>query len=132
MVPSCTAPVADQVREIYQGLGSADQARTAAACVDDVVVHIAGSHPLSGPHVGIAAVRDLFARIEEGAGPGKFTITTLMADDDEVLVEACVAHAGHVRTIVHRLVLREGRLASLREHPMDQASEDAFWKARLA
>ncbi len=132
MVPSCTASVADQVREIYRSLGSTDAARTASVCVADVVVHVAGSHPLSGVHVGVAAVRDLFERIQEGAGPGKFTIVTLMADDDEVLVEACVAHLGHVRTIVHRLVLRDGRLVSLREHPMDQASEDAFWRARLA
>ena len=132
MVPSCASPVADQVHEIYRCLGSHDLDRIAAVCHDDVAVHLAGSHPLSGAHVGVGAVRDLFARIAEGGGPAKFTITTLMADDDAVLVEACVAHSGHVRTIVHRLVLREGRLASLREHPMDQASEDAFWRARLA
>jgi ketosteroid isomerase-like protein len=131
MVPSCTAPVADQVREIYRSLGSQDLDRIASSCHPDVTVQVAGSHPLSGTHVGAAAVRELFERIQDGGGPGKFTITTLMADDDEVLVEACVAHAGYVRTIVHRLVLRDGRLASLREHPMDQVSEDAFWKARL-
>jgi len=131
MVPSCTAPVADQVREIYKSLGSQDLERIAASCHPDVTVKVAGAHPLSGTHVGVAAVRDLFERIQAGGGPGKFTITTLMADDDEVLVEACVAHDGHVRTIVHRLVLRDGRLVSLREHPMDQASEDAFWRNRL-
>ena len=130
MVPRCTAPVADQVREIYAGLGSRDPLRTARSCHDDVTVHVAGAHPLSGTYVGVPAVRELFARIEAAAGRGTFTITSLMADEDEVLVEACVGHLGFVRTIVHRLVLLEGRLASLREHPMDQAAENEFWRTR--
>jgi ketosteroid isomerase-like protein len=132
VVPHCTTDVADRVRAIYGGLGSSDPERTARACRPDVMVHVGGSHPLSGTYVGVAAVRDLFGRIETLGGRGCFTITSLMADEaeDEVLVEACVAHGGYVRTIVHRLVLREGRLASLHEHPMDQPTEDAYWRER--
>ena len=133
MVPHCTTHVADRVRAIYASLGSADPARTARACRADVTVHVAGSHPLSGTYVGVPAVRELHARIERAAGRGTFTITSLMADDDEdeVLVEACVAHGGYVRTIVHRLVLRGDRLAALHEHPMDQATEDSFWRRMI-
>ena len=129
MVPRCTTLVADRVRAIYADLASRDPARRVAALHDDLTVHVAGSHPLSGTYVGLPAVRALFDRIEDLGGRGTFTVTGLMADDDEdeVLVEACVAHRGYVRTIVHRLVLREGRLASLHEHPMDQASENEFW-----
>ena len=132
MVPHCATDVADRVRAIYGGLGSSDPERTARACRPDVTVHVAGSHTLSGTYVGVPAVRELFARIEALAGRGSFTITSLMADEtaDEVLVEACVAHGTYVRTIVHRLVLREGRLASLHEHPMDQPTEDAYWRDR--
>ncbi|GAA1932161.1 nuclear transport factor 2 family protein [Nocardioides marmoribigeumensis] len=133
MVPRRTSEVSDQVREIYAGLGSRDPERTARTCREDVTVHVAGSHPLSGTYVGVPAVRDLFARIEAAAGRGTFTVTGLMADDDEreLLVEACVAHRGFVRTIVHRLVLCEGRLAALHEHPMDQAAENEFWRGLL-
>ena len=70
MVPRCTSLVADQVRDIYAGLGSRDPLRTAAACCDDVVVHVAGSHLLSGTYVGVPAVRELYARIEATAGRG--------------------------------------------------------------
>jgi ketosteroid isomerase-like protein len=133
MSPQRTAPVAERVREIYAGLTSRDPDRTAQACRPDVVVQIAGSHPLSGTYVGVPAVRELLALILETAGRPAFTITGLMADDDEdeVLVEACVAHEGHVRTIVHRLVLRDGQLAELHEHPMDQSAENEFWRTRL-
>ena len=134
MVPRCTTLVADQVREIYAGLGSRDPMRTEQACRDDVTVHVAGSHPLSGTYVGVPAVRDLFGRIEAAAGRGTFTITSLMPDDDEdeVLVEAVVGHLGYVRTIVHRLVLCAGRLATLHEHPMDQTAENEFWRSRIS
>ena len=133
MVPRCTTSVADQVREIYAGLASRDPARTARACHADVLVQVAGDHALSGTYVGVPAVRALFSRIEALGGQAKFTITGIMADDDEdeVLVEACVAHGEHVRTVVHRLVLRDGRLAELHEHPMDQCTEDAFWRSLL-
>ena len=133
MVPHCTTLVADRVREIYAGLGSRDPVRAEQACHPDVTVHVAGAHPLSGTYVGVPAVRRLLARIEHSAGRGTFTITSLMADDDldEVLVEACVAHAGYVRTIVHRLVLSNGLLAALHEHPMDQLAENEFWRGLL-
>jgi ketosteroid isomerase-like protein len=130
------APVAEQVRAIYAGLGSHDLERVAQVCRPDVVVHLAGSHPLSGTYVGAAAVRELFVRIDELGGPGVFTITSLMADDqaaaetDVLLVEACVAHGRHVRMIVHRLEIRHPRQLSLHEHPMDQAAENAFWSSR--
>jgi ketosteroid isomerase-like protein len=132
VVPHCTASVADRVREIYAGLASRDPERTARACHTDVLVQVAGDHALSGTYVGVPAVRSLFAQIEALGGQAKFTITGLMADDDEdeVLVEACVAHGEHVRTVVHRLVLRDGRLAELHEHPMDQAKENDFWRQR--
>ena len=132
MVPH-TSLVADQVREIYAGLGSRNPVRTAKACRADVLIHVAGAHPLSGTYVGVPAARELFARIEATAGRPVFTITGLMADDErhEVLVEACVAHGGYVRTIVHRLLLHGGLLAALHEHPMDQPTEDAFWRGLL-
>ena len=132
VVPDCTTPVAAQVREIYASLGSRDPGRTARACRPEVEVTIAGSHPLSGTYVGVAAVHALFQRIQDLGGHATFTITSLMSgdDQDEVLVEACVGHGPHVRTIVHRLVLREGRLAELHEHPMDQGGENQFWRSR--
>ena len=132
MVPH-TSLVADQVREIYASLGSRDPVRTTLACRADVHIHVAGSHPLSGTYVGVPAARALVRRVEAAAGRGVFTITGLMPDDeqDEVLVEACVAHGTYVRTIVHRLLLRGGQLSALHEHPMDQCTEDAFWRSLL-
>lgn len=132
VVPQCTATVAELVREIYASLASSDPARTARACVPDVVVEVAGTHALSGTYVGVQTVRALYHRVEELAGRAAFTITGLMADEDEdeVLVEICLAHGRHVRTVVHRLVLSGGRLVELHEHPMDQAAEDEFWRRR--
>jgi ketosteroid isomerase-like protein len=128
-----TSLVADQVRDIYAGLGSRDPVRTALACRADVEIHVAGAHPLSGTYVGVPAARALMRRVEATAGRGVFTVTGLMADDgqSEVLVEACVAHGSYVRTIVHRLLLRGGLLSALHEHPMDQCTEDAFWRNLL-
>jgi ketosteroid isomerase-like protein len=129
--PRSSSPtLAEQVREIYACLAATDPARTAGACVPDVVVEIAGTHALSGTYVGVPAVRSLFARIAELGGRAAFTITGLMTDGDELLVEACVAHGRHVRLVLHRLVLHDGLLVSLREHPMDQAAENDFWRRR--
>lgn len=130
VVPQDEATVAEQVREIYASLGSKDPARTARACVPDVLVEVAGTHVLSGTYVGVPAVRALSARIEELGGRAAFTITSLMTAEDEVLVEICVGHGRHVRLVVHRLVLRDGRLVELHEHPMDQAAENEFWQRR--
>ena len=144
--PDRAASVAERVRAIYAGLGSHDPERVARVCHPDVTVHVPGSHPLSGSYTGPAALSALLARTDELGGRGVFTITGLMCDEtvghaapvgdpaqegEEVLVEACVAHDGHVRLVVHRLVIRDGRLVSLHEHPMDQASENAFWRARV-
>jgi ketosteroid isomerase-like protein len=132
VAPQSTTTLAERVREIYAGLGASDPERTLRACWPDVVVEVAGTHLLSGTYVGVPAVRALFARIQELGGRAAFTITGLMSDEaeDQVLVEACWAQGRHVRTVVHRLVLREGRLAELHEHPMDQAAENEFWRRR--
>lgn len=133
VVQDLTEPVADQVREIYAALGSRDPLRLARACRPDVAVHIAGAHPLSGTYVGVPAVHALFESIHDLGGRGTFTITSVMVDEAQegVLVEACVGHGPYVRTVVHRLVLRDARLAALHEHPMDQGGENAFWRSRV-
>jgi ketosteroid isomerase-like protein len=125
----------ETIRHAYQSF--AEDPDTLWDLVDEqVVFHVSGSHPLSGDYVGVAEVqRYLTAVCEATGGRGGFSVTSALGDDsgDMLLVEGTAFHGEgpFVRTVVHRLRLRDGRLVEFRDHPFDQQTEDRFWSARV-
>lgn len=113
-------PTATDLRELWR------------RCADDIVFHIAGSHPLSGSHRGTAAVRGYLDAVQRVPGdhPG-YTVTSVLEDRDNdlVLVEGTVRSGDPVfeRTVVHLLRFRAGLLVELWDYPFDQQAEDRFW-----
>lgn len=130
-MPTRSAHTVTQVRAMYAALAHPDRSVALDLCHEDLTAHVAGHHALSGTHVGLDAVRRLLARVLEAAGPTAFTITSLMGEGDDVLLEACVSHGAFTRTMVHRLTMADGRLLRLQELPMDVEAEDAFWHRLL-
>lgn len=126
---------ADAVREAYATF-PADSEPVWELCADDVVLHIAGDHPLSGDYVGLDAARGyVTAVIDATHGRGGFSVTSVFTDDagELLLVEGTAFHGEEpfVRTVVHLLRFADDRLVELWENPFDQRAEDRFWSARI-
>jgi ketosteroid isomerase-like protein len=121
------------VRAAYADVAD-DLDRLWELCDDDVVFHIAGTHPLSGSYFGRAAVQTYVDALRgiPGDGPG-FMVTSVLADPRKhlLLVEgtATTGCPAFVRTLVHVLRFREGRLTEFWDYPFDQDAENAFWRA---
>jgi ketosteroid isomerase-like protein len=105
-------------------------------CSDDIVFHVAGTHPLSGRYLGRDAVSTYLDAVRRVPGdhPG-FTVTSVLADHhkDLLLVEGTARHGdpAFVRTVVHVLRFREEMLVEYWDHPFDQSAEDTFWRSAL-
>lgn len=126
----CTA-----VRHRYAEVSS-EIDRLWSLCADDIVFHVAGTHPLSGSYFGRDAVNTYIEAVHQVPGdhPG-FTVTSVLADHhkDLLLVEGTARNGdpAFVRTVVHVLRFREEKLVEYWDYPFDQAAEDAFWRAAL-
>jgi uncharacterized protein len=102
----------------------------------DVVFHVAGEHPLSGDHVGLAAVRRYLAAVTRATnGRGGFSVTSAFTDGsgELLLVEGTAFHGDEpfVRTILHLLRLKDGLVVEFWDNPFDQRAEDRFWAAHV-
>lgn len=115
---------------------AADLDRLWELCAEDIVFHVAGTHPLSGSYFGVDAVRTYIEAVRRVPGdhPG-FTVASVLTDHhrDLLLVEGTARHGdpAFVRTVVHVLRLRDGMLAEYWDYPFDQGAEDAFWRSAL-
>lgn len=100
---------------------------------DDMVMHVPGSHPLSGDHVGREAAWSYLGKVAEvSGGAGGFQLTGLTSDDQGHGVALLVGTIrDFVRPVVHIWRVQDGRFAEFWEQNFDQAAEDAFWNAAL-
>lgn len=125
----------ETIRHAYQSF--ADDPDSVWDRIDaEAAFHVAGQHPLSGAYVGATEIRRYFAAVREAtAGRGGFSVTSAFADEtgELVMVEGTAFHGQgpFVRTVVHRLRLRDGKVVEFRDHPFDQEAEDRFWSARV-
>lgn len=125
----------ERTRAAYQRI--AEDPEALSDLVDEgAVFHVSGSHPLSGDYVGLPAIRRYLAAVREATGGrGGFSVDSVFADDsgEQLMVEGTAFHGDgpFVRTVVHRLRVRDGKLVEFRDHPFDQEAEDRFWSARV-
>jgi ketosteroid isomerase-like protein len=120
--------------KMYGAYAAKDAATMDALLTDESVLHVPGTHPLSGSHRGRAAVWTYLGRVSAVAkGEGGFEVQSIAADGDghaAVLVVGTICN--YVRPLVHVWQAADERLLEYREVPFDQVSEDAFWNGVFA
>lgn len=129
--PRPRIPLPDQVSSSYAALRSGDEATAARHCVEDVTCHIGGQHPFTGDYRGVAEIIGVLHRMDEVAGRHSFTVTNVMSDGSgsQVLVEGVARHGDYTRHVITRLRFDGGRLAEMWLKPLDQRTEDDFWRS---
>jgi len=127
----------DRVRAAYKALDAGRFDAAFDGLDEDVVMHIAGDHPLSGTYRGKEGIRTYVDALEEATeGTSGFTVLSVMVDEaaERVLVEG-TAYTGRehpfVRTMVHQLRFDGGRVVEVWQRPFDQAAEDKFWRRQV-
>ncbi|MGN6721384.1 MAG: nuclear transport factor 2 family protein [Marmoricola sp.] len=100
---------------------------------DDVVWHVAGSHPLSGDYRGTDALIDYFTRVRAEADL-TFEPLGILANDRHVasFLRIRGTRAGKTLDIESCDMLRvgpDGRWEEFWSMPDDQASVNEFWRA---
>lgn len=121
------------VTDPYAALLSGDEDAAALHCAADVTCHVGGEHPFSGDYRGVDDITSVLRRMDEVGGEPSFTATNVMSDDSgsQVLVEGMAKHGTYARHVITRLRYEEGRLAELWIKPLDQRTEDDFWRGRM-
>ena len=126
-----------RVRAAYDALNAGRFDAALSTMDDDVVLHIAGDHPLSGTYRGRRGLGEYLHRLQGATeAPGVYRVVSVLVDESsgDVLVEGTAHHGGEepfVRTIVHQLRFDEGRIVEVWERPFDQAAENRFWRRRV-
>jgi uncharacterized protein len=126
-------PLPDQVRRSYSALMAGDGVTAARNCAEGVVCHIGGDNPFSGDYRGVEQITGVLREMDELGGPHSFTVTNVMSDDtgSQVLIEGVAMHGSYARHVLNRLRYDEGRLVELWLKPLDQRTEDEFWRGRV-
>jgi ketosteroid isomerase-like protein len=99
---------------------------------DDFVTHIPGRSRIAGDHVGwraLEALDQLETKLTEGTIEHEVH-DTLVSEDHAVLLMRVSARRGKDSLdarVVYVYHLRDGKLAELWIHPLDQARFDQFW-----
>lgn len=124
---------ADALAGLYSSVADGDAAAAMSHLTDDVVLHVPGTQPLSGDHVGPEAVVAFIAASSSRAD------RTERVEVLDVLVggghAAAYCHVTGVREgrkvldnrTIHLFRLDEGRIAEIWFHNWDQPAVDAFW-----
>lgn len=125
---------AQAVRTTYAALSSGDLAAALEGLAPDVVLHFAGTGPLSGDHVGVDAVTALLVGITElTAGTQRIDVSRVFADNRHAVVELReTASRPDGATLdvteVHVLGLNgEGRITQIWDIPDDPEAHDRFF-----
>ena len=118
------------VRRLYEAYGAMDIPTIDATMSDDIVMHIAGDHPLSGDKVGKAAAWDYLGAVSAiGGGEGGFALHALGTDDRGYVVTLLTGTIrDFVRPVVHVQRLSEGKVVEFWDASLDQEQENAFWR----
>jgi uncharacterized protein len=120
------------LRQTYEAQGRGDIDRYLETLSDDFVLHIPGRSRIAGDYRGREEVRRHFREIAElSGGTFRTEVHDVLASDEHVvgLVNARAEHWGVPVEIprVHVCHVRDGRLAEMWIHPVDQRAFDAYW-----
>lgn len=123
------------LRDIYRAYGTKDVAAIDALAHEDLVLHVPGSHPLSGEYRGKEQMWGYLAKVAAVAGeaPGGYLVHALTTDDEGhgvALLEGTIRD--FVRPVVHVWHISDGQATEFWEASLDQQAEDAFWTGALA
>jgi ketosteroid isomerase-like protein len=126
-----TAPV-DVVTGCYEALLSGDVDRVRAALRDDAVLHVPGSHPLAGDHVGPDAILGFVGAIRQLTDDGEhIEVLDVLTGRDSVALHCRVTAQRGDRaldnTTVHLVHVTDGRVAGIWLHNFDGVAVDEFW-----
>jgi uncharacterized protein len=99
---------------------------------EDFVLRIPGRSRIAGDYAGEARLRQHFGEIAElSGGTFRTRVHAVLAWDDHVvaLIDASAEREGQSISLprVHVWTVRNGRLAELRIHPIDQQAFDNYW-----
>jgi ketosteroid isomerase-like protein len=126
------API-DVARRLYDAVGRGDLAAAVPLLADDVVLHVPGTHALSGDHRGLAAFADFVAATTAGADASEqIEVLDVLGGTDHAAVYCHVTATRPGRApldnmTVHLLRIRDGRVAEAWFHNRDDAAVSAFW-----
>jgi len=129
-----TTSPADVARRLYDAVGTGDLVAASAWLAEDVVLHVPGTHPLAGDHVGL----DGFARfLAESAavtdGGEDIEVVDVLGGEHHAAVYCHVTATRPGRApldnmTVHLLAVRDGRVVEAWLHNRDDAAVSAFWR----
>ena len=120
------------VRRAYAAQMAGDLDAYLALLADDFVLRIPGQSRIAGEYRGRDEMRRHFAEIAKLSGGTFRTIVHDVTGSDEhviALVHASAERDGVVVELprIHVWHVRDGALAELWLHPVDQAAFDAYW-----
>jgi uncharacterized protein len=128
-----SAGTEELLRRLYQAYADVDVTTIDSLSADDGVLHVPGTHPLSGEHRGKEAMWTYLGKVAEvSGGVGGFVVHGITSDDDgHAVVLLTGTIRDFVRPVVHIWQVRDGRLAEFWETSLDQDAEDRFWISAL-
>lgn len=123
------------VHRLYAALAAGDVSAAAAVLRPDAVVHVPGTHPLTGDHAGIPAILEFLAATRSRSDAGeRIEVLDVLEGRDHVAVYCRVRAERGPATLdnatVHLLRLEDDRVAEVWFHNREQAPVDAFWSGR--
>lgn len=125
-------PNEDTLRSLYDAFSRRDLEGIRGLLAEDAVFHQPGRNPLSGTYQGADEVLGLMRMLGERSG-GTFRVELhdVIASDEHAigLLRATGERQGRRLDVpvVHVFHLRDGKLAELWIHPLDQYAIDEFW-----
>jgi ketosteroid isomerase-like protein len=124
---------AEIMRRLARAAETGDAAAYWSLHTDDFVAHIPGQSRIGGDHRGrraLEALDDLENDLTQGSIEHEVHDTLLSTDHAVLLMRLLASRPGR-GTLDARVVyvyhLRDGKLAELWTHPLDQARFDEFW-----
>jgi len=120
------------VRSVYDAFARGDLEAVLGSASDDVVIHSRGRNPLGGDHKGVQGVRDYLVQLaQRSGGTFQLEVQDVLASDAHTvgLVRVTAQREGRQMDmpVVHVCRVRDGKLAEVWIHPLDQHAVDEFW-----
>ena len=120
------------VDRLYGGVASGDLASARSALVEDVTLHVPGTHPLAGEHRGPDAVLDFVLSSRGLTDDGEDVEVLDVLEGQRHVAVACRVRATRAgkeldNRTVHVLRMEGGHIAEIWLHNFDDLAVDDFW-----
>jgi ketosteroid isomerase-like protein len=127
-----THPNQSLLQSLYDAFSRRDLDTVRTLFADDIVFHQPGRNPTSGDYQGIDEVLGLLRTLgERSGGTFRSQVHDLLATDEHAVallrVTAERADLAVDVPVVHVWHVRDGKLAEVWAHPVDQHLLDQFW-----